>query len=133
MRGFWESRGIVPTMLAWVLLGQGFYYLVTGIWPIVHMPSFLAITGPKEDTWLVRMVGALAATIGLTLLASVLFSRSPEVQVSPAILVLSVAACISFAAIDIVYFTRRVIGAVYIGDAVLQGVIVLLLVLANLA
>lgn len=47
---------------------QGAYYLVTGLWPIVHFASFEALTGPKRDRWLVRTVGLLAAVIGLTLL-----------------------------------------------------------------
>ena len=49
---------------------QGLYYLITGIWPLVHMESFLAVTGPKTDLWLVQTVGALIAVIGAMLLAS---------------------------------------------------------------
>jgi hypothetical protein len=49
-----------------VLRAQGGYYLVTGLWPLVHLASFEAITGPKVDDWLVRMVGLLAAVIGAT-------------------------------------------------------------------
>ena len=46
----------------WRLLAfQSGYYGVTGIWPILHLPSFEAITGPKIDDWLVHMVGLLAA------------------------------------------------------------------------
>jgi hypothetical protein len=34
-----------------VALVQGVYFLLTGVWPIVHLPSFLAVTGPKTDLW----------------------------------------------------------------------------------
>jgi hypothetical protein len=33
----------------WLAGLQGAYFLVTGVWPLVHMPSFLAVTGPKTD------------------------------------------------------------------------------------
>jgi hypothetical protein len=46
---------------------QSAYYLLTGLWPLVHLPSFEAITGPKTDDWLVHMVGLLACVIGATL------------------------------------------------------------------
>ena len=30
---------------------QSAYFAATGVWPIVHMPSFLRVTGPKTDLW----------------------------------------------------------------------------------
>jgi uncharacterized membrane protein HdeD (DUF308 family) len=48
---------------------QGAYYLATGLWPLIHMTSFEALSGRKRDRWLVRTVGLLAAAIGLTLLS----------------------------------------------------------------
>ena len=47
---------------------QGVYYLLTGLWPLVHFASFEALSGRKRDRWLVRTVALLAAVIGLTLL-----------------------------------------------------------------
>ena len=38
--------------LAWI---QGLYFFFTSVWPIVHMSSFLAVTGPKHDLWLVQV------------------------------------------------------------------------------
>jgi hypothetical protein len=35
---------------------QGGYYLLTGIWSLVHRRSFEAITGPKHEYWLVQSV-----------------------------------------------------------------------------
>jgi hypothetical protein len=34
---------------SWLPLAHGGFYLLTGVWPLVHMPSFLAVTGPKTD------------------------------------------------------------------------------------
>ena len=56
------------------------YMVATGIWPLVHRRSFEAATGPKEDFWLVRTVGGLAAATGLSLgIAAIRGQRSPEV------------------------------------------------------
>jgi hypothetical protein len=43
---------------------QGLYYMVTGVWPVLHIDSFLAVTGAKTDLWLVKTVGLLIAVIG---------------------------------------------------------------------
>jgi hypothetical protein len=53
-----------------VLFIQGVYYLVTGVWPLVSMDTFLRVTGPKTDLWLVNTVGALIAVIALALLVA---------------------------------------------------------------
>ena len=42
-----------------LLLAEGVYFFLTGLWPVVHLPSFIAVTGPKRDLWLVRTVGLL--------------------------------------------------------------------------
>src|SRR4051812_30893344 len=49
---------------------QGVYFFITGLWPIVHMPSFLFVSGPKTDLWLVKTVGILIVVIGSVLLAA---------------------------------------------------------------
>ncbi|MDX2152697.1 MAG: hypothetical protein SFV54_18290 [Bryobacteraceae bacterium] len=55
---------------------QGTVYVLTGLWPLVHMPSFLAVTGPKTDLWLVNTVGWVVTVIGAVLLTSA-FRGSP--------------------------------------------------------
>jgi hypothetical protein len=47
---------------------QGLYYTVTGVWPVVHMRSFIALTGDKRERWLVQTFGILTAAIGYSLL-----------------------------------------------------------------
>ncbi len=37
-----------------LLLVQGIYFLMTAIWPIVHLESFMIVTGYKTDQWLVQ-------------------------------------------------------------------------------
>jgi hypothetical protein len=95
------------------LLSQGLYYVVTGLWPFVHLRSFEAITGPKRETWLVRTVGALAAAIGVTLLRG---SRRSSRDAKT----LSITSALAFAAIDVAYVARRRISPVYLADAALE-------------
>ena len=46
---------------------QGTYFFVTGVWPLLSMRTFEAVTGPKRDRWLVKTVGVLVAVIGASL------------------------------------------------------------------
>jgi hypothetical protein len=108
-----------------VLRAQGGYYLVTGLWPLVHLASFEAITGPKVDDWLVRMVGLLAAVIGATLLAAARDTLTREIYV------LSIGSAFAFAAIDIWYALRGRISLVYVADAGVEFGMVALLVLVR--
>jgi hypothetical protein len=53
-------------------LAQGLYFLISGVWPIVHIRSFERITGPKHEDWLVRTVGLFVTAIGAALTWSVI-------------------------------------------------------------
>ena len=94
------------------LLVQGTFYVLTGAWPLLAMWSFELVTGPKTDDWLVRMVGLLAASIGVTLLAAAWRRR-----VTSEVRLLAVVSALSFAAIDLVYALTGRISAVYLLDA----------------
>jgi hypothetical protein len=108
----------------WLLAIQSAYYGVTGVWPIVHMPSFEAVTGPKIDDWLVHMVGLLAAAIGVVLGAATVRNRVR----SPEVVLLAISSAAAFAAIDIWYGVSGRISSIYLADAGVQiGLIVGLL------
>jgi hypothetical protein len=102
---------------------QAGYYFASGLFPLVSMSAFERITGPKVDKWLVQMVGALAASIGLSLAVG---SRRKAVDES--IVLLSIASALSFAGIDVVHTARRRISPIYLSDAVIEAVIVFSLV-----
>jgi hypothetical protein len=91
------------------------YYVVTGAWPIVHMASFEALTGPKVDKWLVKMVGALAVANGIALAVG---GRRDEASAET--IALAVCSAIAFASIDVVYVARGRIRPVYLGDAAVE-------------
>ena len=98
---------------------QGSYFLLTGVWPLLHMRSFLAVTGPKTDLWLVETVGVLVAAIG----AGLLLSAARGSQVFELALI-AVLAAIGLAAIDIIYVTRGVIAKIYLADAALEAIFI---------
>jgi hypothetical protein len=97
-------------MLPKIALIQGLYYLATGLWPIVHIESFLIVTGPKIDLWLVKTVGVLVAVIGAALL-----SASRARRITDEIILLGAGSALGLAIIDVVYARR--ISSVYLADA----------------
>jgi hypothetical protein len=115
---------VVSDLRKRLIAGQAVYYVVTGIWPVIHLRSFEAVTGPKADDWLVHMVGLLAAVIGITLGAAVLSDQTRGTVAST----LAITSASAFAAIDLWYGLSGQISAIYLGDAAVQvGLISLLL------
>lgn len=105
-------------LLAWL---QGIFYLLTGLWPLLHMPSFLAVTGPKVDLWLVKTVGVLIVVIG-----AVLILGARRRSVGPEVALLAVGSAASLAGVDLVYALSDRIWDVYLLDALAEiGLIVL--------
>ena len=112
-RGF---GAIGPSPSARLVLGaQAIYYVVTGVWPLVHMRSFEAITGPKADHWLVYTVGLLLTVIGASILAAIRVH-----QTGAPIRILAFGSATAIAAIEVVYATAREISAVYLLDAAVE-------------
>ena len=111
--------------LRYLAAAQAIYYGLTGIWPIVHMRSFLAVTGPKKDLWLVKTVGAMIVCIALTI--GVAAWRN---AISLEILVLAVSSAAALTIVDINYVARKVISPIYLLDAIPEiGLIVAWLLL----
>ena len=94
---------------------HGAFFVASGLWPVVHMRSFEAVTGRKRDRWLVRTVGLLIAAIGGALLSS-----AKRRHVTKDIAVLGAGAPAALAAIDIVYTAKRVLPKVYLLDALVE-------------
>src|SRR4051812_43345695 len=97
------------------------YFFVTGIWPFIHSESFFFITGPKTDVWLVKMVGLLATATAISItyaLVKTLFNK--------AVLFFVLSISLSFAVIDCFYAFRGDIRTVYLGDATIESVFILL-------
>jgi hypothetical protein len=95
-----------------VALAQGLFYAATGLWPLVHMRSFLWVTGPKTDLWLVKTVGVIVLVVGCVLLLA-----AGRAAVSPEVALLATGCAAALAGVDFVYVAKRAIGPVYLLDA----------------
>ncbi|MDX5483183.1 MAG: hypothetical protein LPK07_16000 [Hymenobacteraceae bacterium] len=100
---------------------QGLFWLLTGIWPFVHLGSFLWVTGPKEDIWLLYTVSVLIIAVGGTLLLAGL-----RRHVTPEVKWLGIAGAAGLAGIDVYYAWHDVIWDVYLLDAVAEFILILL-------
>lgn len=56
------------SMEYYVLFSQGLYYCFTGLWALLSMRTFEKVTGPKNDHWLVKIIGLMLVVIGLALI-----------------------------------------------------------------
>jgi hypothetical protein len=91
------------------------------------LPSFITVTGPKTDLWLVQTVGALLAVAGAALL---LVARRQRVTGEWMFLGGGLAAVL--AVVDVVFVTREVIAPIYLADAVVEsGIVVAWLIVAG--
>lgn len=105
-------------------LAQSAFYVITGVWPILHIGSFQKVTGPKTDLWLVKTAGTLITVIG-----GVIGLAGYRRRVSPEIGVLAVGCAAGLAAIDVVYVAKKRISPIYLLDAVAEGGLIALWVL----
>lgn len=103
---------ISPRKLA---AAHGAYYVVTGAWSLVDRRSFEHITGPKRDYWLVRLVGALAVAVGVSLGATVITGHRRKEAVT-----LALATSLAFVVADV--HAARSVSRVYLGDVVLHAI-----------
>ena len=105
---------------------QGTYWAVTGVWPLLHMPSFLWVTGPKNDLWLVRTVAVLILVIG-----SILFMAGFRQRVTQEVKWLGILSAAGLIVIEVYYSLSNVISDIYLLDAAGEFLLILLWLLAG--
>ena len=110
-----------------LLIIQGAYYALSGLWPLISYRTFARVTGSKTDVWLVRTVGVLAMVIGAALLTAALQQTGVA-----AVWTLAMGSATAFAVIDVVYVAARRIAPVYLLDAGVEIILAVLLALALL-
>lgn len=98
---------------------HGLFLVATGAWPVVHLDSFEAVTGPKADGWLVKSTGGLLATIGAALVASAFERRRPR-----SARLLGVGTALTLGTADVVYAGKGRISPIYLADAVVQALFI---------
>src|SRR5262249_24184630 len=102
-------------LLAFPGIVQGVYYVLTGLWPQLSIRSFLEVTGPKTDHWLVHTVGWLVFVIGVAMCLAA-YRRQKTVEV----LIVSIGSAVALAVVEVYYVLEHQISAVYLLDAAIQ-------------
>lgn len=102
--------------IRWIPFIQGIYLLVTALWPLLHINSFMSVTGYKTDLWLVKTVSVL-----LFPLAIIVFSASkPLKQVSMYHATVVITGTAGLAIVELIYYFNGTIAWVYLVDAMIQ-------------
>ena len=97
------------------LILQTIYYFITSIWALVDIDSFMNITGPKTDIWLVKTVAVLLLAISFSFIVSLKF-RSYNASV----ITLAMSCCLLLTFIDCFYVWNGTISRIYLLDAVAE-------------
>lgn len=99
---------------------QGWFYLLTGIWPLVAGNSFQRVTGFKTDFWLAQTVGFLLTVSGL-----VMIRAARKRRVTPEIALLATLQAAGLIVVDISCVQMPGTTRVYLLDAMAEIVLVL--------
>jgi hypothetical protein len=92
---------------------QGSYYLLGGLWPLAHFPSFEAVAGPKPDRFQTEVTSILFAAIGAALLVG-----ARDNKLEPSVRTLAVASALGTAYLDLKH--RRQLRAIFQPEAALE-------------
>ena len=107
--------------LAGILLWfQGIYTFLTAVWALVHIKSFMWVSGYKTDQWLVKTVSVLLICMSIPWMMAAYRKKFPA-----EIIFLSVSSAIGLAAIEFYYSLKEVIYPVYAIDGALQCVFII--------
>lgn len=106
-----------------VLFLQGLYYTLTAFWPLVHIESFMKVTGHNKMDWLVYTVALMILSSGLVFL----YTGMGDSSVPAEVVILSVLNGLSLAYIDIYFSFKKVIRKIYLADAFVEIMIITLL------
>jgi hypothetical protein len=96
---------------------QATYILITAVWPLVHIDSFMDVTGYKTDVWLVKTVGALLVPVAVCLYLHLFIHTDPR----PAIALGGLTA-FAFVCVDFYYALGDVISDIYLADGIIEAV-----------
>jgi hypothetical protein len=111
----------MPKLLHYLLLSQGLYFVITGVWAIADIHSFMFVTGPKTDIWLVKTVSLILTVMGISFLIAV-----REKPVPASIMALSVLGALALLFVDVYYFMRGILRSVYLLDGLVQFIFILI-------
>jgi len=94
---------------------QGSYTLLTAFWALVDIQSFMGVTGPKTDVWLVKTVAVLLLPIGFCFLWGLYFNTDRLL-----VTFIGIMSSAGLAFIDFHYTINGTIKWIYQADGFLQ-------------
>lgn len=104
--------GKLPVTILWI---QGIYTMLTALWHIINIESFIWVSGYKIDIWLVKTVSVLLLAISVSMLVAI-FSKASNYPVY----ILSLLTAAGLAYVDFYYALGERISKVYLSDAVIE-------------
>jgi hypothetical protein len=103
-----------------VFYTQGTYFFLTGIWPLIDINSFMTVSCPKTDIWLVKAMGAILLCEGICFLLSGMTNDDGFPM-----RVLALISALALALIDCYYVATGTICNIYLADAALEFLFVI--------
>lgn len=100
---------------------QAIYVSITAIWPLVHIESFMQVTGYKTDVWLVKTVSVLLFPLMILLYRSVIKSKPISLTISAAL----ISATAGLIIVELVYYFKGTIAQVYFWDTIIETIFLL--------
>lgn len=100
-------------LLRLVARAQSLYYVPFSVWGLLHIRSFMWVTGKKQDVWLVKTVCLLLISVG-----GVIGRAGRKDRVTPEIAGLGMSSAASLAIIDVWYVAKGRIRWVFLLDAI---------------
>lgn len=99
------------TVFRITLWTQASYILITAVWPLVDIESFINVTGHKTDIWLVKTVSALLIPVSITLYLYLFIKTDPRPPIA-----LGSLTAVAFICVDFYYALTDVISDIYLAD-----------------
>jgi hypothetical protein len=124
MREYWNRvrrpsatalGAVAAFFLAYPPLAQGIYYLLRGLWSLLHMGSVESLAETHRNVWLSEEVGVLVLVIGVALCVAA-YRR----QGSPEILIIALGSALGMGVIQLIFILHRRISALYLIDVFIQ-------------
>jgi len=100
---------------AYLFLLNGAYLGLTGLWALIDLQSFIMVTGPKSDIWLVKSLSLMFICIGIAFLLAYYFLEN-----SLPMIILGFSVALALLGIDLYYSMNEIIPKVYLIDGFIQ-------------
>lgn len=102
-------------LFKWLCYSQGSYTLITALWALIDIRSFMLVTGPKTDIWLVKTVAILLLPIGTCILLGIFLKQDQWI-----VLLIASMTALGLVAIDFYYTINGTISIIYQLDGFLE-------------